>query len=479
MKLPKYKYILAIADFSLFIISFLIAEILYHTVKGLYPFHFWQQPSISMLVYIICSFIFVFIWEFNNLYKLNVFRSISNQIASILKALVNSMLLLIVISFLFKLPILHYSRIFLLFYCIVLIILILIVRVGLLRVFYVKYASSWKNKKMLIIGAGKAGLMVAAKLLIEERVGLKIVGFLDDFIEMDTKITNHLKVIGKIGDLEKICKSKRINETIIAIDNISYERILEIIDNCRRANMRVALVSELFEIIPKKVVVDNYFEIPLIDVSERVSKGATLRVKYILDRFLASAGMIFLSPIFIFIGLYIRMTSKGPVLFKQIRIGKDGVPFLFYKFRSMEMVDGEDEERKKQMIGFMKNGNGNTKSTTKIINQSRVTKIGSFLRRTSLDELPQLINVIKGDMSLVGPRPCLPYEYENYDEWQKKRLSVTPGCTGLWQVSGRSEVSFKDSVVLDIYYLNNMSPWLDLQIIFKTIPVMLFSKGGK
>ena len=122
----------------------------------------------------------------------------------------------------------------------------------------------------------------------------------------------------------------------------------------------------------------------------------------------------------------------------------------------------------------MNQGNGK-----KVINENRITEIGKVIRKTSLDELPQLFNVIKGDMSLVGPRPCLPYEFESYVGWQKRRLNVLPGCTGVWQVTGRSSVSFKDSIVLDLYYINNMSPWLDLQILFKTIPVMLFARGGK
>jgi lipopolysaccharide/colanic/teichoic acid biosynthesis glycosyltransferase len=139
---------------------------------------------------------------------------------------------------------------------------------------------------------------------------------------------------------------------------------------------------------------------------------------------------------------------------------------------------GEDEERKKMMIDFMKEGKTQD-SSTKVINAKRVTRVGRIIRKTSLDELPQLFNVLKGDMSLVGPRPCLPYEYENYANWQKRRVGVLPGCTGVWQVTGRSSVSFKDSIVLDLYYINNMSPWLDVQILIKTIPVMFFARGGK
>ena len=130
------------------------------------------------------------------------------------------------------------------------------------------------------------------------------------------------------------------------------------------------------------------------------------------------------------------------------------------------------------MIAFMKNKNDNEKGS-KIVSNTRITRIGHLLRKTSLDEVPQLFNVLKGNMSIVGPRPCLPYEYDNYDSWQKRRLNVMPGCTGIWQVSGRSSVSFKNSVVLDLYYIIKMSSWMDFQLAVKTIPVMLFSRGGK
>jgi len=131
------------------------------------------------------------------------------------------------------------------------------------------------------------------------------------------------------------------------------------------------------------------------------------------------------------------------------------------------------------MIDLIKGNNNNKGGSTKVVNPTRITKFGKFIRKYSLDELPQLFNVIKGDMSLVGPRPCLPYEYEVYDDWHKRRLSVKPGCTGLWQVTARSEVSFEDSVILDIYYIQNISPWLDLQLLLKTIPVLLTGKGGE
>ena len=187
--------------------------------------------------------------------------------------------------------------------------------------------------------------------------------------------------------------------------------------------------------------------------------------------------LVLLSPVMLVITTLIKVTSSGSIFFKQTRVGKHGKTFPFYKFRSMTTIDGEDEDRKKLMLDFMNSENGD--ADTKIINNSRVTWIGNLIRKSSLDELPQLFNVLRGEMSLVGPRPCLPYEYENYDEWQKRRVSVIPGCTGVWQVWGRSSVSFNESVALDLYYINKMSPWFDLQIIYQTIPVLLTARGAK
>jgi exopolysaccharide biosynthesis polyprenyl glycosylphosphotransferase len=209
---------------------------------------------------------------------------------------------------------------------------------------------------------------------------------------------------------------------------------------------------------------EKYIDVPVIDVSTHYNNSVTLTMKRVTDIVLSVIAVILLSPLLILIALLIKIASPGPILFSQTRIGKYGKEFKFYKFRSMKVTDESDEEESLK---------------TKIINNKRVTWIGKIIRKTSLDELPQLFNVLKGDMSLVGPRPCLPYEYENYDEWQKRRVNVIPGCTGVWQVWGRSSVSFKESVVLDLYYMNNMSPWLDLQLLFQTIPAILTARGAK
>lgn len=209
------------------------------------------------------------------------------------------------------------------------------------------------------------------------------------------------------------------------------------------------------------------------------SLGAIL--KRVIDILGSVVGLGLLSPIFIVIALAIKLDSPGEIIFRQKRIGKNGEEFTFYKFRSM-YKDVDDKLHKEYMARLI-NSDLDSELTGKggcfkIEDDPRVTKIGRFLRKTSLDELPQFYNVLKGDMSLVGPRPAIPYEVEMYDAWHKRRLSVIPGVTGLWQVSGRSAKDFREMVELDLKYIDNWSIWLDVKIILKTFFVVLNKQGA-
>jgi lipopolysaccharide/colanic/teichoic acid biosynthesis glycosyltransferase len=195
--------------------------------------------------------------------------------------------------------------------------------------------------------------------------------------------------------------------------------------------------------------------------------------------------IIVLSPLLLAVVAGIKISSPGPIIFQQTRIGFGGRSFAFYKFRSMHV--GEAAGRHQEFVEkFIKGEIAETAETAdeheikifKIKDDPRIFPFGKFIRRTSLDEFPQLFNVIKGDMGLVGPRPCLPYEWEAYDDWHKERLSVLPGCTGLWQVLGRSTVTFEDMVLMDLYYISNYSLVQDARILYKTIPAIFFAKGG-
>jgi len=206
-----------------------------------------------------------------------------------------------------------------------------------------------------------------------------------------------------------------------------------------------------------------------------------LAVKRTIDLGVSVFVLVFGLPFHLLLGLLIKLTSEGPVLFVQDRVGENGRPFKMYKFRTM--MNGNDDEAHRsfarEFISGTANGeNGSGKNVFKIVDDPRVTSMGKFLRKTSLDELPQFINVFKGDMSLVGPRPPLAYELDHYQEWHKQRLSVKPGLTGLWQVSGRSTVPFDEMVALDLHYIENWSLLLDVKIILRTVPVMLSGLGG-
>jgi len=207
-----------------------------------------------------------------------------------------------------------------------------------------------------------------------------------------------------------------------------------------------------------------------------------LSIKRAVDLAGAICGGILILPLLGAIALAICLTSRGPILYRQMRIGRGGRPFAFYKFRSM-VVHEPDEEHRRYLEAFLKKDvaasiDTNGKKLYKRVDDPRITPVGRILRRTSLDELPQLWNVARGEMSLVGPRPCLQFEYELYDDWQRRRLDVTPGMTGLWQVTGRSYVTFNDMVLLDLFYIGNWSLGLDAKLLVRTLPVILFGKGG-
>ncbi|MCU7491200.1 MAG: exopolysaccharide biosynthesis polyprenyl glycosylphosphotransferase [Bacteroidota bacterium] len=336
------------------------------------------------------------------------------------------------------------------------------------------YKFSSKKRNILIIGEGQSGLHLEEEVIKQNDSSLHVAGF----ITKEGRARENKKILGSMDQLEYILDAYEIKEVIIAEDNGDLDFIFDTAERCRKAGASVRASSKKLEIIEKKIKLKKYCGHYYIDLSRYSDGNVTLLLKRILDVIVASAALMALLPLMLMIALLVKVTSPGTILFRQLRVGRNGRQFKMYKFRTMYSLGREDEHRKEMMLGFMKN-NKSTGGDTKIVDESRVTKIGKILRKTSLDELPQLINVLKGEMSLVGPRPCVPYEFENYEKWQKRRVCVLPGCTGVWQVSGRSSVSFNDSVILDLYYVHNMSVLLDIILLFKTIPVLLFSKGGR
>ena len=475
----KYKYFFGIADFSILLFSFLVSIFVLRNDTTTNFFEFYATIPEILLLVIIISFIILLIFQYNGLYRLDIILNRSSHFSHILKAIYYSSLQIVLLSFILDSRMILDSRLLFVFFFLVSVGLLFLIRVELLKWVFVELSQTSFKRNVVIVGNGKSGKLLATKLLYENPLGLNIIGFVDEERHIGDFVVAGKKVLGNYQDLEEIIKTRVVDELIIAVDTESYEEFFNILDDCKKLDVPIRMTSNLLNVVNQRLKTEKYTDIPVIDVSPQYNDNFTLGLKRLSDIVMASFGILFLSPLFVLIAVLVKLSSPGTILFKQKRIGKDGVEFDFYKFRSMKQIKGEDEDRKKKMIEFMKNGADKNASDTKVVNESRVTRIGKIIRKTSLDELPQLFNVIKGDMSLVGPRPCLPYEFENYPEWQKRRVSVIPGCTGVWQVWGRSLVTYQESVVLDLYYINNMSPWLDIQLIFQTVPVMLFSRGAK
>jgi exopolysaccharide biosynthesis polyprenyl glycosylphosphotransferase len=476
-KTPKYKYIFGISDLLVIFISFFCSIYVLRQDESLGIVEFFSQSEQILLLFLFLSIVFIFIFQFNGLYRVNIILNRATHLITIIKALYYGALNIVLISFLIKSTDIIDSRLIIFTFIIFALPSLYFIRVELLRHLYIKLRNNQFRRNVIIVGDGNSGKLLATKLMFENPIGIEIVGFVDDDLREGEEVVGGMKVLGKISQLREIISKNKIDEILIAIEDEGYERLLEILDDCRRLKVNIRLTSELFGVVARRIGTEKYIDIPVINVSPLYYNKLNMLFKRIFDLIVAFTSLVLLSPLLILIAILVKLSSEGPVLFKSKAIGKNGKPFMFYKFRSMLVREGEDEERKNMMIEFMReNENSNGR---KIVNLKRITWVGKILRKTSLDELPQLLNVLKGDMSLVGPRPALPYEYENYDRWHKRRVSVLPGCTGVWQVWGRSSVNFKESIVLDLYYINNMSPWLDLQLILQTIPAIFFFRGAK
>jgi exopolysaccharide biosynthesis polyprenyl glycosylphosphotransferase len=245
----------------------------------------------------------------------------------------------------------------------------------------------------------------------------------------------------------------------------------------RGSRVAFRVVPNLLNCIPRKTYVEQLGAVPMVRLFEEPLSASARLFKRSVDLIVSSLILLFTAPLWLVIAIAIKLESRGPALYQQERVGMDGHIFQIYKFRSMLDDVKIDDAHREYMARVIKGKLGAKKDPSyKFVNGARLTRVGAFLRRLSLDELPQVFNVFKGEMSLVGPRPPIPYEVECYETWHRKRLDVKPGLTGLSQVSGRYHLSFQQMAQLDIYYIENWSPWLDLKIILKTLPALVMKE---
>lgn len=324
---------------------------------------------------------------------------------------------------------------------------------------------------VLIVGAGEVGRHVMRNLVARPDLGYHVVGFVDDDPERGATDIGRFRALGGTDNLSRLMQEHAVDEVIITLPSRAQPKIMQVVQQCIESGVLPRLVPDLYQMSLSRVTVEDVAGIPMLSPYDTQLSPWATAFKRVVDLLGSAVALVVLSPLLGLIGVAIKLDSPGPVIFRQRRIGRSGQPFYVYKFRSMV----QDADAVKHQLQHMNEADG---PLFKIRDDPRVTRVGRFLRRSSLDELPQLWNVLRGDMSLVGPRPALPEEVAGYRDWQRMRLNAAPGMTGLWQISGRSDLPFDEMVLLDIYYIENWTPLLDLSILFRTVPKVLLGDGA-
>jgi len=313
---------------------------------------------------------------------------------------------------------------------------------------------------VLIAGTGVSAIRLLQKLQDHPEIGYQVVGFVDDSDDEEPKDVANRPVLGHINDLREIAVAHGVREVFVAMPSLSHTRMLSIVLDCEDLGMTFRVVTNLFEVLTAGTPIDLVDDLPLVRLGRHRAHPFYEPVKRVLDVAGASIGLVLLSPVMLWCARRIVRESPGPAIFRQERVGRDGKIFQIQKFRTMY----SDVER--YAVAPMDGSD------------RRITPFGRFLRITSLDELPQLFNVLKGEMSLVGPRPEMPFIVESYDEWQRRRLSVKPGITGLWQILGRKDLPMHENLQYDFYYIRNRSLAQDLSILVRTVGAVVSRRGA-
>jgi exopolysaccharide biosynthesis polyprenyl glycosylphosphotransferase len=323
------------------------------------------------------------------------------------------------------------------------------------------------ERRAILVGSGEHIEQVAHALKAGDSGGLLLVGF----ISLTPRPDNGLRSLGSLDDLSEVIAANRVDEVIIADPDFPQQQAVELVDRCHQRGVRVRVAPSTMEILIHRAEFIPGQSVPLFELKPPVFEGIDFALKRTFDVVVSVLLVIVLFPVLLGCAIAVRLSSRGPIIYRSIRPGIGGVPFECFKFRTMY----RDADEQQVDLEAHNEADG---AIFKIRSDPRVTTVGRMLRSISLDELPQLFNVLKGDMSLVGPRPLPQRDFDRLEDWHRKRYLVLPGITGLWQVSGRSDLDFDDLVRLDFLYLERWSVFLDLTILVKTIPAVLTRRGS-
>lgn len=461
-----------VGDSVLIWLSFFVSYYLRYTLQLFQPVD--EANSAPFEPYVFYTFIFMF-WmlianQSSGLYSEQRGRTWASELIKLGNAATNAGLIIMALSFLLR-P-LVFSRL-LIIQAVVLTILFL----GLWRLILRHYKRQLQKRgigvdHVLIIGADELGLSLLRTIVSRPDLGYRAVGFLDDDPERGSTSLGRVEALGSPDKIGQVLDRHTIDEVIITLPWEQHDRIVRIINECQAHGIEVRTVPDLFQLNLSQMQMESLGGIPLLGLHKEVEFN---RVNHIIKRTFDLALVIVSLPVSLpliaLIAIAIRLDSPGAPFFGQERVGMNGKIFNIIKFRTM--VQNAEE-----MWEDLMRATGEDLRRPKLVDDPRITRIGKILRRTSLDELPNIFNVLRGDMSLIGPRPPLVREVELYAPWQYQRLKVRPGITGLWQVSGRSEVPFDEMCLMDIYYIENWSLTLDVQILLQTAPRVVFRSGA-
>jgi exopolysaccharide biosynthesis polyprenyl glycosylphosphotransferase len=322
----------------------------------------------------------------------------------------------------------------------------------------------------IIVGAGQVGQLVAKKLRQHPEYGLNLVGFVDGRPRDRPASLNDVALLGRPDQLPGLVHVLDVERVIVAFSNDSHEEMLDLIRSLKDLDIQIDLVPRFFEVIGTNVGIHTAEGLPLIGLPPLRLSRSSVVAKRVMDLTLSLVGLALLAPLFAVVAVCIKLDSRGPILFRQLRMGCGGRTFEILKFRTMT-ADAEQRKADYAALNKHRREDGDPRMF-KIPNDPRVTRLGGWLRRFSIDELPQLVNVVKGEMSLVGPRPLILEEDQHVVDWRRNRLNLKPGITGLWQVLGRDDIPFEEMVGLDYVYVTTWSAYNDLKLILRTLPTL-------
>jgi exopolysaccharide biosynthesis polyprenyl glycosylphosphotransferase len=432
------------------------------------PLSFFQGKIVLLAVLVVGLF------QIRGLYRMPRWTTLLDEAFGIASGVTIAMAIVILYSFLQR----FYPSRLIFIYAWLLIIALLVLKRVVSRVVRERlWVRGIGVDRVLVVGAGRAGQRLMQWMLGQPQLGYQVVGYIDDnptdeLLAIATpRRVERPAHLGASADIRSIVQGHSVDEVIIALPPTAHEQMMWIMDQCRAEDVEFKLVPDLFELALDSVNIHEVAGLPLIGLKPARIAGWNLVIKRTVDIVISLVVLGFASIAMALIAVAIKLDSEGPVFFRQERVGRNGRRFVCYKFRTMV----KDAESQRALI---QQAYDSDPRLVKAQDDPRRTRVGRLIRRYSLDELPQFVNILIGEMSVVGPRPQVPAEVAEYDEWHRGRLQVTPGLTGLWQVSGRSNLTFDEMVRLDLYYAEHWSPWLDCKVILRTIPAILTARGA-